>query len=275
MVDGEIPAEKRRLVIEYELESQPRYGYGKPPHRKLYEILNERREVFKSYLGKLLDCYGMLESIEVAVPEDDLRPGWHNAWISGFDLISLCGLLRYNNPQNYIEIGSGNTTKFARETIDYYHLKTRITSIDPQPRVRIDELCDTPIRERVEDIEVKLFTDLQAGDIIFIDGSHRSLMNSDATVFFIDILPNLPPGVVVGIHDIFWPDDYPPGWVERYYSEQYLLAAYLLAEGSSFEVILANNFIAQDAELSSILTPLWLWLPWVTKHGAAFWIIKK
>jgi len=275
MVDSNAPVEAGCLVIEYGLDSQPRYGYGKPPHRKLYEILNKRREVFKAYLRKIRDCYGVLETIELAVLEDDLRPGWDNVWISGFDLISLCGLLKYNNPQNYIEIGSGNTTKFARKTIDYYQLKTRITSIDPQPRARIDELCDSVIRERLEDTELKMFTDLQAGDMVFMDGSHLSLMNSDTTVFFLDILPNLPPGVVVGIHDIFWPDDYPPGWVGRYYSEQYLLAAYLLAEGSSFDVILANNFIAQDEELSGVLTPLWLWLPWVTQHGAAFWIIKR
>jgi len=266
--------EEGRISIKCELDSQARYGYGKPPHRKLYEMLDKRREVFRSYLIKFLECYNLFESIAPVLRESDLRAGWHNDWISGFDLISLCGLLKQNNPQQYIEIGSGNTTKFARETIGYYNLKTKITSIDPQPRAQIDRLCDIIIRERLENIDLNLFEELNAGDIIFMDGSHHTMMNSDASVFFLDILPCLPAGVLVGFHDIFLPDDYPPSWAERYYSEQYLLAAYLLAEGSSFDVILANNFIAQDRELSRILTPLWLWLPWVTRHGAAFWIKK-
>ena len=66
-------------------------------------------------------------------------------------------------------------------------------------------------------------------------------MNSDVAVFFLDILPNLAPGVVVHIHDVFLPDDYPPQWIERYYSEQYLLACYLLAESTKFDVILPNS----------------------------------
>jgi len=275
MINNKVADGKGHLVIKYEMDSKPRYGYGKPPHRKLYEILDNQRDVFKSYLGKFLSCYDLFEQIETETPQDDPRPGWHNIWISGFDLISLCGLLKTNNPQNYIEVGSGNTTKFARETINYYGLKTRITSIDPQPRAVIDQLCEQTMRSRLEDIGLELFKELEPGDMIFMDGSHRTLMNSDATVFFMEILPNLPSGVVVGIHDIFWPDDYPPQWIRRYYSEQYLLAAYLLAESNSFEVILANNFIAQDEDLSTVLAPLWLQLPWITQHGAAFWMIKQ
>lgn len=275
MIDQNIPAEKEEIVIKCQLDSRPRYGYGKPPHHKLYEILNKQREVFKSQLIKLLSCYDLFETIAPILPVDNTRAAWHNNWISGFDLISLCGLLKQNNPGNYVEIGSGNTTKFARETISYYNLRTRITSIDPQPRAEIDGLCDNVIRERLENIALDLFSELQPGDIVFVDGSHHNFMNSDATVFFLDILPYLPEGVTVGFHDIFWPDDYPPDWTNRYYSEQYLLAAWLLAEGSSFEIILANNFIAMDADLSSLLTPIWVWLPWISRHGAAFWIIKR
>ncbi|NLW90439.1 MAG: class I SAM-dependent methyltransferase [Syntrophomonadaceae bacterium] len=265
----------KQIVINCALDSRPRYGYGSPPHKRLNELLGKRREVFRFWLGKFLDCYDLFENIAPVLDEGNLRPAWHNNWISGFDLISLCGLINHNRPRNYIEIGSGNTTKFARETIQHYMIRTRITSIDPQPRATIDRLCDTVIRERLEDVDLQIFQELYAGDIVFMDGSHHTLMNSDASVFFLDILPNLPPGVFVGIHDIFWPDDYPPDWSSRYYSEQYLLAAYLLAEGSSLEVVLANNYIAQDRELSSVLNPLWVLLPWVTRHGAAFWMIKR
>ena len=66
---------------------------------------------------------------------------------------------------------------------------------------------------------------LSAGDMVFIDNSHRAFQNSDVTVFFTEVLPALPAGVAYGIHDIFLPDDYPAGWSDRFYNEQYLLAA--------------------------------------------------
>ncbi len=77
-------------------------------------------------------------------------------------------------------------------------------------------------------MDLALFRELQAGDVLFIDSSHRCFMNSDVTVLFLEVLPNLPPGVLVQVHDIFIPYDYPREWVERYYAEQYLLSCYLL-----------------------------------------------
>jgi hypothetical protein len=275
LADDAFLTAKSRLILDYEIDSRPRYGYGKPPHMKIYDLLNSRRRIFAENLSGFLTCYDLLATIEPVLSPEDPRPSWQNDWISGFDLISLCGWLKRYNSRQYMEIGSGNTTKFARAAIDYYHLPAKITSIDPCPRAKIDQLCDTVIRDRLENIELNMFWGLEAGDMIFMDGSHYTLMNSDASVFFLDILPNLPAGVVVGIHDIFLPFDYPPGWIDRYYSEQYLLAAYLLAEGRSFEILLANNFVATDPELSSVLSPLWTHLPWVTRHGAAFWIRKN
>lgn len=263
------------ILLHYDLDSRPRYGYGRPPHQKLYEILDKQRQVFRSQLIKFRSCYDLFESIAPILPAGSISAAWHNMWISGFDLICLCGLLKEYNPQNYVEIGSGNTTKFARETVEFYKLRTRITSIDPQPRAEIDGLCDIVIRERLENIGLELFMELEPGDMVFVDGSHYALMNSDSCAFFLDILPYLPAGVVVGFHDIFLPDDYPPQWIARYYSEQYLLAAYLLAGGNSLEILLANNFVAADAELSQVLNPIWRRLPWITRHGAAFWIKKR
>ena len=63
-------------------------------------------------------------------------------------------------------------------------------------------------------------------------------MNSDATVFFLEILPRLPGGVLVGIHDVFLPYDYPRDYADRYYSEQYLLAAHLIAGNPALEPVL-------------------------------------
>jgi hypothetical protein len=122
-----------------------------------------------------------------------------------------------------------HSTKFARRAIRDHGLPTRIVSIDPDPRDEIDALCDTAIRESLEQIDLNVVDELERGDIVFIDGSHHCFMNSDVTVFFLDILPRLKPGTLVQFHDLMLPYDYPLEWIERYYSEQYLLAAYLQA----------------------------------------------
>jgi hypothetical protein len=154
-------------------------------------------------------------------------------------------------PKRLIEIGSGYSTKFARRAIREHGLQTHITSIDPEPRAEIDQICDQVIRQPLEEVALSLFDELQPGDFMFVDSSHRTFTNSDVTVVFMDVLPRLSEGVLVHFHDIFWPNDYPPEWNGRYYSEQYMLGAYLLSTGaSSPKVLLPNAFIVRDHDLA-------------------------
>jgi hypothetical protein len=99
-------------------------------------------------------------------------------------------------------------------------------------------------------------------------------MNSDVTVVFLDIVPRLRPGVLVHFHDVFLPYDYPPRWGKRYYSEQYVLAARLLARELGVEVLLPNAFISRDPELSRVLDPLWEHpnMRGVNRNGASLWM---
>jgi hypothetical protein len=107
---------------------------------------------------------------------------------------------------------------------------------------------------------------------VFFDGSHRVFMNSDVTTFFLDVVPRLPRGVLVGVHDVYLPDDYPPDWARRYYSEQYILAAMLLAS-ELLEPLLPCWYASGNDELASILAPLWNdpKLRGVAPGGTAFW----
>jgi hypothetical protein len=129
----------------------------------------------------------------------------------------------------------------------------------------------------VEQLPLELFDELQAGDVLFVDPSHRVFMNSDSTVVFLDILPRLPAGVLLQFHDIFLPLDYPPEWSSRCYSEQYLLACYILADGPRFGITLPNAFISEDKELNGTLAPLWARpeLQGVERHGCSFWIESR
>ena len=91
---------------------------------------------------------------------------------------------------------------------------------------------------------------------------------------FLEILPRLKPGVVVHIHDIYLPYDYPDFMLKRYYNEQYVLGALLLANSHKYEVLCPNYFIYSDKDLHSTLKPIWELdvLKNVEQHGGSFWI---
>lgn len=262
----------RIIQLDYNIKSYPRYGYGKSPHKKLNEFIAKNRALYSEILSDFLAYRDFFRDIPAELSETDSNPRWINDWISGLDCIALCGFLCKHNPHRYIEIGSGESTRFARWAINTFGLRTKITSIDPFPRLEIDSICDCVIREPVENLDPNFFCEMEPGDILFVDGSHRVFMNSDTSVIFLDVLPYLKNNILIHFHDIFLPHDYPLSWVDRYYSEQYLLAAYILAEGNKIQIILPNFFVCTDSELADILHPIWDGMSYITSHGASFWI---
>jgi len=194
--------------------------------------------------------------------------------MAGLDGVAFAAFLGPETRQ-VLEIGSGNSTKFLRHLIGALGLETRIVSIDPFPRAECDALCDTVIREPLETVDLALFDDLHPGDVVFFDGSHRCFMNSDVTAFFLDVLPRIPSGVAIGVHDIFLPDDYPEEWAERYYSEQYVLAAWLLGAEGRYRVTLPAYWVSRNRErldLDAIADSLGC--PRERFDGCSFWIEK-
>ncbi len=182
-------------------------------------------------------------------------------------------LVATTRPARYIEIGSGWSTKITRRAARVSGRALHITSIDPEPRAEIDALCDRVVRKPVEEVDLALLDVLDAGDILFIDDSHRVFTNSDCVVLLLEVLPRLRQNVLIHVHDIHLPYDYPPEWNTRYYSEQYPLAAWLLAEGPHLRIELPNLFVSQDADLASLLKPLWVGaLSQVQRHGGSFWL---
>jgi hypothetical protein len=133
------------------------------------------------------------------------------------------------------------------------------------------------VRKPLEAADLSVFSELTANDVVYIDCSHRAFMNSDVTTFFLEVLPTLAAGVVVGVHDILLPYDYPNEWADRWYSEQYLLACYLLSRWPRISVIFPSYFISQDLELKSVLAPLWddPAMAGIETHGSSFWFQMK
>jgi Methyltransferase domain len=272
------PPPAQTIPVDYPVDPRPRWGYGRPSHPELSRILEEGRARYAELLGSFLPFRRSLAQIPLREDPDDWRtPNWDNGMLPALDAIALYSLLALREPSLYIEVGSGNSTKFARRAVDDQQLATKVVSVDPHPRAECDRICDEIIREPFERIDLGLFDRVGPGDVVFLDGSHRCFTNSDATVFFIDVMPFLPSGALVHIHDIWLPDDYPPAWNDRYYSEQYPLATWLLAGGSTYEVLLPNHFISQDPELHGILEPIWSdpHMAGAETHGCSFWLRRR
>jgi hypothetical protein len=244
----------------YPVDPVPRWGYGNPPHPQINEALARRRTDYSETLSEFAQHVELMASIPMYGDTESSTPFWKNGWFENLDPISLMGMLLTKNPQRYFEIGSGNSTKFARHTIKAAQLRTELSSWDPEPRASIDKLCDKVIRRRLEDCDLAAFNELEPGDILFFDGSHRAFTNSDVTVFFLDLMPQLKAGVVVHVHDIMLPWDYLPEWNKRLYSEQYILAAMLICPEPPFKVLLPNFFVSKDNSLArsvqSLIKPL-------------------
>ena len=87
------------------------------------------------------------------------------------------------------------------------------------------ELIEKPVQE----VPWETFARLDPGDILFIDSTHVSKPGSDVNRLFLDILPRMPVGVLVHVHDIFDGFELPPPWLEqgRDWGEAYLLRAFL------------------------------------------------
>jgi len=265
----------QNLFLEYKVDFRPRYGNGLPPHSELYSIIDSNRDKYKVLLDKALCQKENIWKIkDIKDEKDSSKPTWNNGFLPGLDIIGIYTLISELKPKKYIEIGSGNSTKVAFKAKTEQNTNTEIISIDPMPRAEIDDLADKIIREPFENVGYNILEELNENDILFVDNSHRILPNSDSMVFYLEILPRLKKGVIVHIHDIYLPYDYPQFMCNRFYSEQYGLAMYLLANHKKYEPLLPNYFIYEDKELSKQIERIWNHssLEGVERHGGSFWL---
>jgi predicted O-methyltransferase YrrM len=232
----------------------PRWGASCPPIRQLEDWFRAHAAAYHALIREIRVSARALKGILVEFdPARPTEPAWHGVPYAPFDAAVLYTMIRTYRPAIYLEIGSGITTCFAHRAIRDSGLSTRIISIDPEPRARIDSICNSVIRAGLEVCDLEVFSRLQANDIVFFDGSHRSFMNSDVTVFFIDVLPSLKPGVIVHIHDVMLPYDYPDWAKNWYWNEQYMLAVYLMGHMPRLAPLAPTAFICSDPEFAAEL----------------------
>ncbi len=203
----------------------------------------------------LMQPHTILKSVRLNLPllkkfeKVDLNPvkyTFDNPWFTSPDAEVLYTIVTEFRPGHIVEVGSGNSTKIIRQAIMDKNLNSYLIAIDPNPRTDVsrivDELHQIPL-EQLEEMEI-LYS-LKKEDILFIDSSHEIKTGNDVILLYLNIFPKLPPGVLIHIHDIFLPYDYPEEWIIEkgwQWNEQYLLQA-LLMFNDTFEVLWAGHFL--------------------------------
>ncbi len=209
-------------------------------------------------------------------PTPEFRYAFHNRFFAHPDGLVYHGLLRTWQPRRILEVGSGWSSALLLDTLQRFGTEpVELTFIDPYPErleslLREEDLATTTIiREPLWKVGGEVFDVLGPGDVLFIDSTHVARIGSDVNRLLLDVLPTLPAGVHVHLHDVFYPFEYPRGWVYegRAWNEAYLLRA-LLTDNPTLQVTWSNSYLrAFHAEEVTAAMPRW-----ALGHGGSFWL---
>ena len=269
---------RRLLWLDYPASTrgQPRWGHGRPKHPQLAALIDSHREATEASLrtiARFAEPMGRIAGYNGYYSEST-QPAWLNNFLPAIDSAALYAFVASRPVRRYVEIGSGMSTRFvARARRDHGRTFT-ITSIDPKPRLEVETLADDILREPLELTDLSLFDSLDANDVVFLDGTHYVFPDGDTVTFFLDVLPRLPAGVLVGMHDVMFPDDYGRNEIDEHWAVQYLLGAALLAGATRLRPVLPAWAISHTPETNEILRPLWSQpaLRDTERFGSAFWV---
>lgn len=222
---------------------------------QIYEVPREMAGLDLNERGQLLLFEKLVEYYPAQPFAAQQTPGrrywFENPAYSYADAILLYCMMRHLRPQRIIEIGAGYSSAAILDTNEiFFENSIACTLIEPEPQLLHSLLKEgdaesiTILDRNLQEIPSAIFEDLQANDILFVDSSHVSKIDSDVNHIFFRILPLLKSGVHIHFHDIFYPFEYPLDWVYegRAWNEAYLLRAFL-QYNSEFQIQLLNTFI--------------------------------
>ena len=194
--------------------------------------------------------YDDLPFPEKKIPE--CRYYYDQSFFCYADAIFLYSFLRHSHPRRIIEIGSGFSSAIMLDTVErFFRHQPEVTFIEPYPdRLRQllkshDEEATRIIERKVQEVPIDTFSSLRAGDLLFIDSTHVIKCGSDVQFLMFEVLPQLPAGVFVHFHDVFYPFEYPAEWLLKgvYWNEGYCLRAFL-SHNSEWEIFFFNTYVA-------------------------------
>jgi predicted O-methyltransferase YrrM len=236
-----------------------------------------------AWLKRLSQTYGQEYNTLAMESIDPRRFHLNNAAFTSGDAEVLYAIVRDLKPRKIVEIGSGNSTLLTCEAIranqsELPSYRCEFTLIEPFPPAIISPPPAevTHVEKRpVQQVALSLFSTLDSGDLLFIDSSHVARIGSDVVHEYLTILPLLAPGVVVHIHDIFIPAEYPRLWIDEFrffWNEQYMLEAFL-SFNAEFEIIMPLHAMWRlHQDLLQKMIPS---LDTARHSPASFWIRRR
>lgn len=159
-------------------------------------------------------------------------------------------LIRLKKPTKIFEVGSGYSTLLAIDAIrkneeENTKYKCKHVCIEPYENFWLEKTGVLLHRKKVENVEIPAFSELVENDILFIDSSHIIRPEGDLLFEYLELLPSLNKGVIVHLHDIFSPRNYPNEWLTSevlFWYEQYLLEAFLSCN-NTWEIFASLNHL--------------------------------
>jgi len=201
---------------------------------------------------------------------------FENEFFPALDGVVYYSMIRKFLPKRIIEVGSGFSTMIASQAAKKNKI-TKITSIEPNPNKILESGLanfDKLIPSNVQNIPISTFQKLQKNDILFIDSSHVSTIGSDVNYLFLHVIPELRPGVIIQVHDFFFPFEYPKEWIRRklFWNEMYLVWAFLIGN-KDYEILLSNFFLFMKH--NSTVNKLFPFIKDVPGGAGSLWLRKK
>jgi hypothetical protein len=238
------------------------------------ELLNILRSKYKPEYDK----FPLDKPIDNKSAEYFIRNGMYGA-VDGEIYYSI---IRHFKPRKIIEIGCGYSTRLAATAIHINQKEneknnTEVIAIEPYPEEYLRNGfsgLSKLIEKKVQDIPIEEFGKLGKDDILFIDSSHTLKIGSDVQYEYLEILPRLSEGVLVHIHDIFIPEEYPRKWIldnHDFWNEQYLLQAFMIFN-DAYEVMWAGNFMS--VKYPDVLESTFLSYERQKTRPGSFWLKK-
>jgi hypothetical protein len=169
------------------------------------------------------------------------------------DGIVYQSLLSHLGSRRVIEIGSGFSSALALDVRDSHLPDLDLTFVEPYPDRLLGLLTERDrdraqlIQQPLQSVPLDIYRSLGRDDILFVDSTHVAKAGSDVNWLLFQILPILAEGVVIHIHDIFFPFEYADSWLaeHRSWNESYLLRAFL-SYNDTFRIMLFNSWLWQD-----------------------------
>ncbi|MGH6924068.1 MAG: class I SAM-dependent methyltransferase [Propylenella sp.] len=260
---------KRGFFIPYRYADQVPERADRVGYPALEPFFAAAEPTFSAMLEAMAPFADDLHRIGGAPPPE---PRWNQDWFPRLDAAAAYVFVRESKPARIVEVGSGHSTRFVMRAIRDGGLQTEVIAIDPAPRADIEGFGATLIRGTVQAAGLAPFSALAEGDILFIDSSHILMPGTDVDLLMNQVLPMLERRVMIHVHDVFLPDDYPPEWQWRGYNEQLGVAA--LVQGRGYRILWSSRYAATrmaDAVAKSVAGELEL------KAGAlesSLWLVK-